>query len=47
MSTSPLGAECLDERAGLGVQTNQPVAGSYIDDALVTFAIGPVGESAA
>ena len=36
------GAERLDQRAGLGVELDEPVAGRHVDDPLVAFAVGPV-----
>ena len=39
-------AEGVDRPAGLGIQFDQPVAGGYIQDALIAFAVGPIGDAA-
>src|SRR5439155_27373001 len=38
-------AEARNERAGLCVERDQPVAGRYVEDSLVTT-VGPVGQAA-
>ena len=42
-----VGAEARHGLAGLGVERDQAVTGGDVDDALVTLAVGPVGEAAA
>ncbi len=42
-----VGAEAIHQRAGLGVELDQAIAGGHVDDALVAGAIGPVGKPAA
>ena len=42
-----VGAEAGDGLAGLRVERDQAVAGGDVDDAVVTLAVGPVGQAAA
>ena len=43
----PVGAERADHLAGVRVERDQPVAGGDVDDAVVTLAVGPIGDAAA